>query len=76
MNIEKYYGNEKFALWVDLRSTEDNEVHGSGTMMSNIKSGLQLELTRSTETELKMLVYIVADGLIGIENKRIMGIVK
>jgi hypothetical protein len=37
--------------------------------MSNIKHGLQLELTRSTASEYDMLVYIVADRLIGIDNK-------
>jgi hypothetical protein len=42
MNVEEYFGSEKFALWIDLRSTEDSEVHGSGTAMSNIKHGLQL----------------------------------
>ncbi len=75
IDIEKYYGDEKFALWIDLRSTEDNSIHGSGTQMSNIKHGLQLELTRSTETEYDMLVYIVADGLLGIDNKKVAGII-
>lgn len=75
MNVEKYFGSDKFALWVDLRSTEDNEIHGTGTAMSNIKHGLQLELSRSTETEYDMMVYIVADGLLGIDNKKVSGIV-
>jgi len=75
MDVESYYGDEHFALWIDLRSTEDNNLHGSGTTMSNIKHGLQLELTRSTETEYDMLVYIVADGLIGLDNKKVSGIV-
>jgi hypothetical protein len=30
MTIQKYYRNNKYALWLDLRTTEDNTVHGSG----------------------------------------------
>jgi hypothetical protein len=30
MTIQKYYGDNKYALWLDLRTTEDNTVHGSG----------------------------------------------
>ena len=75
LDVEKYYGGENFALWIDLRSTEDNTLHGSGTMMSNIKNGLQLELTRSTETELDMMVYIVADAVVAIQDCRVINII-
>jgi plasmid maintenance system antidote protein VapI len=71
MSIKKYYNNN-YALWVDLRSTEDNELHGSGTIMSNIKHGLQLELTRSTETELNMLVFVLAYEVVGMQDKRLV----
>ncbi len=37
MDVEKYYDEQKFALWIDLRSTEDNTLHGSGTAMTNIR---------------------------------------
>lgn len=75
MDATKYFGDEKYALWIDLRSTEDNALHGSGTAMSNIKHGLQLELTRSSTTAYDMHVYIVADALIALENGKISGVV-
>ena len=75
MDVTKYFGDEKYALWIDLRSTEDNTLHGSGTEMSNIKHGLQLELTRSSQTAYDMHVYIVADALIGLDNGKVSGII-
>ena len=75
MDVTKYFGDEKYALWIDLRSTEDNTLHGSGTAMSNIKHGLQLELTRSTTNIYNMRVYIVADALIALDNGKISGVI-
>ena len=28
INVRKYYGENKFALWVDFRATKDNDLHG------------------------------------------------
>ena len=30
MTVDRYYSGNKFALWIDLRSTEDNDLHGVG----------------------------------------------
>ena len=27
IDLKSYYGNNKFALWIDLRSTQDNQLH-------------------------------------------------
>jgi len=75
MDVTKYFGDEKYGLFLDLRSTQDNALHGSGTEMSNIKHGLQLELTRSSATAYDMHVYIVADALVALDNGKISGIV-
>src|SRR5574338_72501 len=32
MNLINYYSAHKFALWTDLRATEDNSLHGSGKL--------------------------------------------
>ena len=29
IDLKSYYGNDKFALWIDLRSTQDNQLHGT-----------------------------------------------
>ena len=42
-----YYHN-KFALWVDLRSTQDNNIHGSGFRLANTKDGVQMQIIYKT----------------------------
>jgi hypothetical protein len=53
-----YYTDDKYALWIDLRSTEDNGMHGSGLRLVNTKDGVQLAITRDTETKYTMHNYI------------------
>jgi hypothetical protein len=38
MDIMKYYDDDKFTLWLDLRTTEDNALHGSGKALQNTNS--------------------------------------
>jgi hypothetical protein len=30
MDVAAYYSDNRFALWIDLQSTEDNSLHGTG----------------------------------------------
>ena len=70
MDIEKYYGqDDHYGLWVDLRTTEDNTLHGSGKALQNTKDGIQLALTKDgTKGPYKMHIYIVSDAQINIQN--------
>jgi hypothetical protein len=62
----KFYGNDKFGLWVDLRSTEDLNLHGSGLRLVNTTDGIQLAITRTTKENYKMHIFLVADAQINI----------
>jgi hypothetical protein len=49
MNMEKYYGDDNhFALWLDLRTTEYNTLHGSGKALINTNDGIQLTINTFT----------------------------
>jgi hypothetical protein len=37
MDMMKYYNDDKFALWLDLRTTEDKALHGSGKALQILK---------------------------------------
>ena len=37
----KFYTEDKFALWVDLRSHADNEIHGSGLALKDTRDGVK-----------------------------------
>ena len=74
MDMESFYGDDKFALWLDLRSTEDNKLHGSGLKLVNTNDGVQLAITRTTATEYTMHVFVVADAQVSIENNQLRDI--
>jgi len=48
MTPNDFYAGDKFALFIDLRSVEDNALHGSGLRLVNTKEGVQLVLNRKT----------------------------
>jgi len=45
---EVNFYNDKFALWIDLRSHFDNEVHGSGFFSNDTRDGVKLLIKRNT----------------------------
>ena len=47
MNPTKYLTDNKFGLLVDLRTTADTTMHGSGQRPVNTKDGVQLEIERT-----------------------------
>jgi hypothetical protein len=71
MDMEEFYGSDKYALWLDLRSTEDGQLHGSGLQLMNTNDGVQLALTRSTSTKLTMHLFVIADGQVNIKNRQL-----
>ena len=45
-NIEKYL-TKRFALWLDLRSTDDNTLHGSGRMIENASGRITIQIEKN-----------------------------
>jgi hypothetical protein len=64
MDMETFYGNDKYSLWLVLRSTEDGQLHGSGLRLVYTNDGVQLAITTSTVTNLTMHVFVVVDAQI------------
>ena len=48
-NIEKYF-TTRFALWLDLRSTDDNTLHGSGRRIKNASEGVTVQIEKEQES--------------------------
>ena len=73
MDIEKFYGDKNhYGLWLDLRTTEDNRLHGSGKTLENTKDGIQLEITKDgTKGPYKMHMFVVSDAQINIQNSQL-----
>ena len=76
MNIEKYYGDKNhYAFWLDLRTTEDNNLHGSGKALQNTKDGIQLEITKDgTKGPYKMYMFLVSDAQVNVTNCQIVSL--
>ena len=58
----------KFALWIDLRSHFDNEVHGSGFFSNDTRDGVKLLIKRNTggSGNITCYMFVVADALMEI----------
>ena len=75
INETEYYCNHKYGLWLDLRTTEDNNLHGSGKKLQNTKDGIQLSIKKEKGNgPYKMHVYIISDAQLNISNSQLQSI--
>ena len=52
-----------------FRSTEDNELHGSGRALQNTKDGIQLKIIKDDDKgPYQMHIFIVSDAQLNIQN--------
>ena len=49
MTLAKYLTDNKFGLWIDLRSMADTTMHGNGQRLVNTQDGVQLEIDRTAK---------------------------
>ena len=45
INIASYY-TDKYALWLDFHTIDDNKLHGSGRQLENTSEGIRLQITK------------------------------
>ena len=50
--VQKYF-TTRFALWLDLRSTDDNTIHGSGRRIENASERVTIQIEKS-KTKMKV----------------------
>lgn len=70
--IEKYL-TTNYALWLDLRSTDDNSLHGSGRRIGNGSEGVTIQITKTAETDNKPInvyLFVIQDAQINFEDGR------
>ena len=58
VNIASYY-TDKYALWLDFRTIDDNRLHGSGRRLENTSEGIRLQITKEFGSAGKLSCYIV-----------------
>ena len=73
MTLTKYITDNKFGLWIDLRSMADTTMHGSGQRLVNAQDGVQLEIERTASGSGTTDCYIfsVADSQMNIMGQQL-----
>ena len=62
----------KYALWLDLRTSDDDQLHGSGRRIENASEGVTIQVTKKAETAgtLNIYLYVIMDAQLNIEDGR------
>ena len=62
----------KYALWLDMRSTDDDSLHGSGVRVENGSEGITLQISKKAETAgaLNIYLYIIMDAQLNLAAGR------
>ena len=67
----------KLALWLDLRTIDDDRLHGSGRRIENASEGVTIQLTKTAEAAgaLNIYLYILMDAQLNLKDGRFVSAV-
>ena len=76
VNIASYY-TDKYALWLDFRTINDNRLDGSGRQLENTSEGIRLQITKKAGAlgKLSCYLYIFQDAQINISDAQFLNVV-
>ena len=76
VNIASYY-TDKYALWLDFRTIDDNRLHGSGRRLDYTSEGIRLQITIKADSagKLSCYLYIFQDAQINISDAQLLNVV-
>ena len=71
ITLEKYL-TDNYALWLDLRTVDDNTLHGSGRRVENASEGITIQITKEKEADelINVYLYVIQDAQINFEDGR------
>ena len=69
LSVEEYL-NDKYALWIDFRTIDENILHGRGRRIENVSEGITLQIEKETESagNLNAYIYLIMDAQLNIQN--------
>ena len=69
VSVGEYLVN-KYALWLDLRTIDENKLHGTGRQIGNTSGGINVQVEKKAESAgaLKAYIYLIMDAQLNIQN--------
>ena len=76
LSLGEYLVN-KFALWLDFRTIDGNELHGTGRRTENALEGITLQIEKKEESAgaLNAYIYLIMDAQLNIQNGAYVSVV-
>ena len=73
MTLTKYLTDNKFGLWIDLRSMADTTMHGNGQRLVNTQDGVRLEIDRTASGSgtTNCHIFTVSDSQMNIMSQQL-----
>ena len=77
MTLAKYLADNKFGLWIDLRSMDDTTMHGNRQRLVNTQDGVQLEIVRKASGSgiTNCHIFTVSDAQINIMGQQLESVI-
>ena len=71
VNLDEFL-TSKYSLWLDLRTSNDDSLHGSGRRIENASEGITIQITKKAEETgaLNIYLFVVMDAQLNIEDGR------
>ena len=69
LSLGEYLVN-KYALWLDFRMIDENELHGTGRHIENASEGITLQIEKKAESAgaLNAYIYLIMDAQLNTQN--------
>ena len=69
VSLGEYLVN-KYALWLDFRMIDENELHGTGRRIENASEGIILQIEKKEESAraLNAYIYLIMDAQLNIQS--------
>ena len=76
LSLGEYLVN-KYALWLDFRMIDENELHGTGRRIENASEGVTLQIEKKAESAgaLNTYIYLIMDAQLNIQNGTYVSVV-
>ena len=69
VSVGKYL-TDRYALWLNFRMIDENELHGMGRIIENASEEITLQIEKKAETAgaLNAYIYLIMDAQLNIQN--------